>query len=263
MGSRTENCELEIHDRILCADDVQDVSDAQYGSFRGNIPYLAVLLFLHPILRLVSELFKPVLNRKRPNQANGDSTYVSAADGEARLEQRASFDFGFALIFLLALHGISAVKVIGILYINFLLATRLPRRFVPAATWIFNIATLFANELSEGYRLTKMAAYLAPAEAGTTLLHDWAEWLDSYGGIMSRWEILFNITVLRLISFNLDHYWSFDRKAGDPIEVRSTVCFGDGLLIPSRRSSSTVQIFQSVIVLQHPPQRRTTTLGTM
>jgi D-alanyl-lipoteichoic acid acyltransferase DltB (MBOAT superfamily) len=36
---------------------------------------------------------------------------------------------------------------------------------------------------------------------------------------MSRWEILFNITILRLISFNLDYYWSLDRRSGSPIEV--------------------------------------------
>jgi len=31
--------------------------------------------------------------------------------------------------------------------------------------------------------------------------------------------VLFNICVLRLISFNFDYYWSFDRRATSPIEV--------------------------------------------
>jgi len=118
------------------------------------------------------------------------------------------------------MHGFSALKVLLILYINYSIANRLPRKYVPAATWIFNIATLFANELSEGYKFSKIAAYLAPLEDETGLIHSWGAWLDSYGGIMSRWEILFNLTVLRLISFNLDYYWSLDRRAGSPIEVR-------------------------------------------
>jgi hypothetical protein len=140
------------------------------------------------------------------------------------LEQRASFDFGFALIFLVALHGFSAIKVLTILFANYCIATRLPRKYAPAATWIFNVSTLFANELSEGYKYAKMAAYISPiaVDGAETSLHSWGSWLDSYGGIMSRWEILFNLTVLRLISFNLDYYWSLDRRGGSPIEVCDT-----------------------------------------
>jgi D-alanyl-lipoteichoic acid acyltransferase DltB (MBOAT superfamily) len=31
---------------------------------------------------------------------------------------------------------------------------------------------------------------------------------DDFGGIMWRWQILFNFSTLRLISFNMDYYWS-------------------------------------------------------
>lgn len=148
---------------------------------------------------------------------------------EARLEQRASFDFIFAMIFLAALHGFSLFKVLAILGINYNIATRLPRKLVPVATWIFNISTLFANELCIGYRYKDMAAVVsgyspmmvrtAPVTSG---LVAWGAWLDTYGGLMGRWEVLFNITVLRLISFNLDYYWSLDQRGGaNPIEVRT------------------------------------------
>jgi hypothetical protein len=147
---------------------------------------------------------------------------VSAADGDARLEQRVSFDFKFALLFLGALHGFSAFKILAILYVNYTIATRLPRKFVPAATWIFNIGILFANEISEGYRLEKAAQYFAPIqpkEAADNLLHSTAKWIDGHGGIAARWEVLFNLTVLRLISFNLDYYWSLNRRGSSPVEV--------------------------------------------
>jgi len=145
------------------------------------------------------------------------------ADGDARMNQRASFDYGFSLIFLGALHGFSALKVIIIVYLNFSIATRLPRQYVPAATWIFNIGILFANELCDGYKFAKLAELISLAGPGSVEkrpeLQNWGTWLDSYGGIMSRWEILFNITVLRLISYNMDYYWSLNRRSGSPLEV--------------------------------------------
>lgn len=148
---------------------------------------------------------------------------MSVADGQAHLEQRASFDFGFGLIFLAAIHGFSAPKVLAILFANYTLTTNLPRKYVPVATWVFNIGILFANELSDGYKYSAAAAWLSPPdaprlEAGGDI-HAWGVWLDYHSGIIPRWEILFNLTVLRLISFNLDHYWSQDRRAGSPIEV--------------------------------------------
>lgn len=196
------------------------MSDAQYGTFRANLPYTIALLLLHPPLRRLYEALRPISTQNVSSKPNGRSSYISAAGGEARLQQRASFDFGFALIFLTALHGFSALKILLILYTNFSIGTRLPRKYVPAATWIFNVGTLFANELSEGYKLTKIVTYIDPLGGDDTFLYDWAVFLESYGGVMPRWEILFNITVLRQISFNLDYYWSLDRRAGSPEEVR-------------------------------------------
>jgi hypothetical protein len=119
------------------------------------------------------------------------------------------------------------LKIVIILYINYCIATQLPQKYVPAATWIFNISTLFANELSEGYKFEKMAGFISPLDPtaldSKSLLHSWGSWLDSYGGIVSRWEIQFNLTILRLISFNLDYYWSLNRRNGSPIEVSYVV----------------------------------------
>jgi D-alanyl-lipoteichoic acid acyltransferase DltB (MBOAT superfamily) len=83
---------------------------------------------------------------------------------------------------------------------------------------------LFANELGKGFQFRDMARFItgdgtADFVTGKPLLVELGEWLDSYGGIMRRWEILFNITVLRLVSFNLDYFWSLDRRGSSPIEV--------------------------------------------
>ncbi|KAH8813058.1 glycerol:H+ symporter-like protein [Xylogone sp. PMI_703] len=197
-----------------------DLTDAQYSSFRRNIPYLSVLVVVHPLLRRLYNAFHSLPSQSGTLKINGNT---STAEGDARLSQRASWDFLFAVIFLCALHGFSALKVILILVTNFFLATSLPRNYIPVATWIFNISILFSNELCRGYRFEAIADFISPAPntiSGESLLHEWGRWLDRHGGIMSRWEVLFNITVLRLISFNMDYYWSLNRRAGSPIEKK-------------------------------------------
>jgi len=186
---------------------------------------MLLLLALHPTLRRVYEKLRPISTKSKAGfTIKEKSGHTPAVPGKARLEQRVSYDFGFALIFLAALHGFSLFKVVLILYINYCIATKLPKQYIVAATWIFNVATLFANELGKGYKYTKIEELISPYFGQGTLEGEesglaWGPWLDSYGGIMPRWEILFNITVLRLISFNLDYYWSLDRRAGSPLEV--------------------------------------------
>ncbi|KAH6656950.1 putative glycerol: H+ symporter [Truncatella angustata] len=194
-----------------------DISDNQYHTFRKNAPYMGALLVFHPLLR---RLYNAVLH---PIASRASTTRPTLEEADRRLNQRTSFDFAFAIIFLLALHGISAFKILAILYINYQIATTVPRKSIPLATWAFNIGTLFANELFSGYRLAQLAAFIVHPEgrgrvAPQSNLVEWGVWLDSYGGIMTRWEILFNITVLRLISFNLDYYWSLDRRSYSPVE---------------------------------------------
>ena len=93
---------------------------------------------------------------------------------------------------------------------------RLPKKAIPPVTWIFNIGVLFANELAHGYSYSQFAEAMLPFPMALTLSKNF----DQLGGLIPRWEILFNITVLRLISFNLDYCWSLDRdRAGSPIEV--------------------------------------------
>jgi hypothetical protein len=223
----------------------QDNSDAQYSSFRDNIPYLLILLPVHPFLRRVYEYY--TCSTSPTN--NGISV---AAGGDARLANRISFDFYFALIFITALHGASATKVLAILFANYNIAKALPRKYIPAATWVFNIATLFANELCGGYPLARVAAFWTSAADDSALLQ-WARNIDSFGGLMPRWEILFNITTLRLISFNMDYYWSLDYPSASPIEVSLHPYEYRILLMAIRRNNSIQQRFRNVTESRSPP----------
>ena len=188
------------------------------------MPYLAVLLVLHPALRKGYEYFNrtATYTQVRTTASGLTQGLPSSAAADVRFERRISFDFFFAIIFIFALHGLSAFKVFLILFVNFKLATQLPRDYIPYATWFFNIGILFANEWTRGYPFSRIAAvFLTPPLAGekVELGRNWGQVLDSYGGLIPRWEILFNITVLRLISFNLDYYWSLNLGSSSPLEV--------------------------------------------
>ena len=101
----------------------------------------------------------------------------------------------------------------------------MPKSYLPAATWIFNIGILFANELFQGYPLASVAKLFTPwsaaleASTGSKPNVNWGAILDGYEGLLPRWGVLFKITVLRLVSFNLDYYWSLDRSQGSAVEV--------------------------------------------
>lgn len=200
---------------------------------------------MHPLLRKAYDSFwraGTYTNVRPSNSLGGQLSHglSSSAAADARLEQRLSFDVPFSVIFLAALHGFSVFKIIAILYLNYSIAKRLPREYVPAATWIFNLGTLFANELCRGYSYENILAAFLPtptvSEKGE-LSRNFGHTLDSYGGLMSRWEVLFNFTVLRLISFNLDYYWSLNSKVGSPLEVRWRRLHSLVKLMTSRRSS--------------------------
>lgn len=182
---------------------------------------MAIVVLLHPLLRRIYNLAFPIRNPtpnpdKNPKAANTSQDSVISAD--ERFIQRTSFDLYFALIFLAVLHGFSALKILFILYINFKIATRLSKEYIPAVTWVFNIGILFVNEFCHGYHYASIAGTLFPFSASASA---WGKHFDKYGGLIPRWEILFNFTILRLISFNMDYYWSLDRsRSSSPVEVR-------------------------------------------
>lgn len=158
-----------------------DNTDHQYSGFRDNLPYLAIVIVAQQALK---KLFQQV-------------------SSDSRL-----FDVGFAFLFLLVAHGVSTFKILAIIAANFAIGQRLrDPRMGTIATWVFGIAILFANEKAEGYPFAKFCPPLA--------------FLDSYAGLMPRWDVTFNFSMLRMVSFNVDRYraqsgasseWSVDAK---------------------------------------------------
>ncbi len=202
---------------------------------------MVVAVVLHFILRKAYDYFfradsytQAPLSAGRRNQLTHGLTVDAAAD--ARLEQRLSFDLAFAFVFIIALYGISIVKILLILYVNFNLAMKLPKEYVPVATWVFNVAILFSNELCNGYSFASMAVLLPSSDGVRT--DGWGAWLDSYGGLVGRWEVLFKITILRMISFNMDYYWSRQGRGSSLIEVSRLITHHDRICSPAKEETA-------------------------
>lgn len=184
------------------------------------MPILFGVLGLHFVLRRLFNFFFCVVSPQPPVT----STYRASHN----ITRRNIFDIVFALIFLSALHSFSVLKIVVILTGNYLISFFHPTSIAnPILTWVFNVGVLFANEYCEGYRFATILPWLAAGEgAGVGRMMDSA----MNGGLLPRWNVNFNITVLRLISYNLDHYWAAKKlkegdqatsEAGTVLEVRN------------------------------------------
>lgn len=158
----------------------QDASDPQYSSFRSNIPSLLLLSGSFLALKLIFTSSAP----PSPHPS-------SSSPGSALKMSRTTFLASFAVLSLTALHGTSVLKILAILWGNFILSRRLAGgQWGVAGTWMFNIVVLVANEWTGGWRYGDA----------------WG--LTTFEGAIPRWHISFNITALRLISFGIDHHWA-------------------------------------------------------
>ncbi|KAG8212850.1 MBOAT, membrane-bound O-acyltransferase family-domain-containing protein [Butyriboletus roseoflavus] len=169
-----------------------DNSDAQYRAFRSNMPALAILVLIYVAL-------KSIYTRFATRSITGIPTNNTFLVPLTLL---------FAILYLIGLHGTSTIKIFIILTANYCIGKSLARsRAGPIITWIFNFLILFANERNEGYLFSSLHPDLAP--------------LDIFKGLYPRWQISFNITMLRLVSFNMDYHWACTLP--HPPEPKSTL----------------------------------------
>lgn len=162
------------------ANRLNDVSDAQWRNFRGNLP----------ILTLVMGIFTSVANtlRWKYRLKGGGMSFIWNL---------------ISLTYLSYLHGAYVVFVLSIASMNFFLVKIFAQsRYYIYVLWIFNVAVLLLNRIYEGYSFSLFG-------------QRWS-FLDNYRGTF-RWHICFNLVVLRMISFGCDYRWSkkdslFDQK---------------------------------------------------
>lgn len=99
------------------------------------------------------------------------------------LEKRSHFDFGFGLVFLFAAHGTNSTKILTHILINYAIGRYVKNpKWAYWLTWVYGILSLFIND---SYR-------------NAILNH-------GFKGIIERWDVFFNFTLLRMLSFNFDY----------------------------------------------------------
>ncbi|CAI2163199.1 1821_t:CDS:10 [Funneliformis geosporum] len=168
----------------------KDNSDAQFASFRNHYGVLLLALISYLFL---SHLYRIYFVPKSPAKLSTQPL------------RRTYFFLSFALIFLYILYGNSLIKILIILSINFLIPVTLQgSKLNPIITWIFNLAVLFANERYDAYKFKWINENLT--------------FLDANVGLLARWDVTFNICMLRMVSFNMDYYWSY-HPSPDSTEV--------------------------------------------
>ncbi|XP_034689607.1 putative membrane-bound O-acyltransferase C24H6.01c isoform X3 [Vitis riparia] len=162
------------------ADQLNDVSDAQWRNFRGNLP----------ILTVVFGIFAFVANMLR-------------AYCQLKARGMAVVWLLISLIYLAYLHGACIIFVLSIASANFLLVKIFARtKYFSLVLWTFNLFFLMYNRINEGYSFCTFGQH-------------WA-YLDNFRGTF-RWHICFNFVILRMISFGYDFHWAhqdshFDQK---------------------------------------------------
>ncbi|TFK34568.1 MBOAT, membrane-bound O-acyltransferase family-domain-containing protein [Crucibulum laeve] len=163
-----------------------DNSDGQYRHFRNNLPILTYAMIAYTVIKFLR-------------------VHAFKVDPYSNI-YLIPINLAFSIIMVLALHGTSILKILAILTINYLIArTCKGSKVGPVLTWIFNGGILFLNSTYQGYQFNTINPALA--------------FLDKYQGIDPRWDIRFNITMLKLVSFNMDYYWSFQHVDNPEVDI--------------------------------------------
>ncbi|KAJ1798029.1 glycerol transporter [Coemansia sp. RSA 2399] len=165
---------------------MMDLSDGQWKTFRSNLPAFTGAMLAYVVL---NRIFKAV-----SASASGERNKRPLKATHRVVLPALWFPCLFATFFVIALSGTSAIFILGLTLGNYALAKTVGgRRWAPLVFWAYNMGMLFANENYRGYEFGRIAERLA--------------WLDEWRGILRRWDITFNLTMLRMVSFAMDYHW--------------------------------------------------------
>uniref|UniRef100_A0A7N0U831 Membrane-bound O-acyltransferase C24H6.01c n=1 Tax=Kalanchoe fedtschenkoi TaxID=63787 RepID=A0A7N0U831_KALFE len=150
---------------------LNDASDAQWRTFRSNLPILTVVFGLYSIL-----------------------AQIMRASFKLKVRGMSITWLFISLSYLTYLHGACILFILSIATLNYLLVKMSARtKYFSFLIWVFNVSFLICNRVYEGYSFAELGQPLA--------------YLDHYRGTF-RWQICFNFVVLRMISYGYDYHWA-------------------------------------------------------
>ncbi len=206
-----------------------DLSDVQWRGFRGSIGPLAV------VFGAFGGISRLLFGREHghgtpslaPSLAPGSLLHESAG-------RRVAFLVASSVGFLVYLHGRCAVYVYAIVSLSWLLTQWLkgapmPSRLKTLLVWVWHVGVLMVVKGTDGFSST------LPFPAQNSIV-SWLWGLDEAlsGGLQRvlgrtfsrgvfRWEVCYNITMLRLISQSLDILWGAQAaQKTDTTDVQKT-----------------------------------------
>lgn len=153
-----------------------DNSDAQYRFFRDNFFLLITLILSHVLFKRFILMI----------------THVS----------KLKFDMCFGLFFLFVAHGFNSLRILAHMMVMFSIVHLLKRKrnWAVCLTWLYGISSLFINDKYRNLPFGSLLPLLKPLDQ------------LKFNGIIERWDVFFNFTLLRLISYNLDYLERWDNQ---------------------------------------------------
>ncbi|CCD25548.1 putative O-acyltransferase NDAI_0F02300 [Naumovozyma dairenensis CBS 421] len=187
-----------------------DNSDAQYRFFRDNFLLLTTLMIAHLLIKKYTMQFLNITKLR--------------------------FDCFFGLIFLFAAHGVNSLRILTHMTVLFSIVHvfKRNRRLATALTWTYGIAALFINDKYRTYAFGNILSILSPLDNG-------------YKGIIPRWDVFFNFTLLRMISYNMDFLERWTKQLSiSPASSSSSMADPQDSSEPMFRKSSSRSILEPI-----------------
>lgn len=94
------------------------------------------------------------------------------------------------LVFMFLLHGFNLTKILFIVGVNYCLTRVVPSKIRPVSVWAWALIVLFGTEWIDFPFIPK----------------------SLFLGFYTRWNIVFKVTVLRMISYSMDHHCFLETK---------------------------------------------------
>lgn len=120
--------------------------------------------------------------------------------------RRAGFDVTFrcllSITFLFVLHGFNVTKILVIAAVNYLITKKGRDRYRPWLLWTWALLVLIITEWFEFPFIPE----------------------SMFIGFYKRWNIVFKITVLRMISFGMDYHWFIGSQYSEQKQTHKLSC---------------------------------------
>lgn len=168
-----------------------DLTDTQWRDFRENFSTLLTAAVIYLVVSRAVRHFGTQANSVRP---------------------RVIFYVITSITFIVYSHGVYSIFLCFFTLINYVVSKSLAGKplIAPLCFWVINMAMLFGTD-----RLHSAMKFY------NILGADW-KWLDDYSGTY-RWNLTWPLTMLRMISFDMDLHWATLEKSNSASEKASVV----------------------------------------